>query len=161
ASTVAMQLSKGNRELAAEIAEGVAERLRVLNHFADVYVKNNYVNCIFDVGKVATDVVRNVLRQGADYGHGAAVPGRGMVEYAQMNTHKDLHVGHLRNVALGAALVRIMRFAGFDVIAASYPGDTGTHVAKCLWCYLTFHNGEEPSDPSKRGQFLGNIYVEA
>jgi arginyl-tRNA synthetase len=160
ASTVAMKLSKGNRELATEIAEGVAERLRALNHFADVYVENNYINCIFDVGKVATAVVRSVLGQGADYGRGEAVPGRVMVEYAQMNTHKDFHIGHLRNVALGAALVRIMRFAGFDVIAASYPGDSGTHVTKCLWCYLAFHNGEEPSDPSKRGQFLGDIYVE-
>ncbi len=160
ASTVAMKLSKGNRQLATEIAEGVAERLRALNHFARVYVENNYINCLFDVGKVATAVVRGVLSQGADYGRGAAVPGRVMVEYAQLNTHKEFHIGHLRNVALGAALVRIMRFAGFDVIAASYPGDSGTHVAKCLWCYLTFHNGEEPADPSKRGQFLGNIYVE-
>src|SRR5206468_753695 len=75
ASTVAMQLSKGNRDLAAKIAAGVAERLRALNHFADVYVENNYINCIFDAGKVATDVVRNALSQGDDYGRGEAAPG--------------------------------------------------------------------------------------
>lgn len=160
ASPVAKMLGKGDQTRVNDIAEGIAARLRALNHFSEVYAEKGFVNCVFDMGKVATDVVRDVLSRGADYGRGEAVPGRVMVEYAQMNTHKELHIGHLRNVALGAALVRIMRFAGFDVIAASYPGDSGTHVAKCLWCYLTFHNGEEPSDPAKRGRFLGDIYVE-
>mgnify|MGYP001269079261 CR=1 FL=1 len=160
-STVAMQLAGKDRAKVGEIAEGVAERLRALNHFANVHAENGYINCIFDVGKVATAVIHAVLTAGSDYGRGAAIPGRVMIEYAQLNTHKEFHVGHLRNVALGAALVRIMRFAGYDVVAASYIGDIGLHVIKCLWCYREFHMGQEPKDPAQRGRWLGERYVEA
>lgn len=160
-STVAMQLGGKDRAKVFEIAGGVVERLRALNHFADVYAENGYINCIFDTGNVATAVVRNVLSAGADYGRGVSLPGRAMIEYAQMNTHKEFHVGHLRNVALGAALVRIMRFAGYEVVAASYPGDIGLHVIKCLWCYRAFHMGQEPKDPAQRGRWLGERYVES
>jgi len=161
ASTVAMQLAKGDKAKAGEIAEGVAERLRVLNHFADVYAENGYINCIFDFDTVATAVIRSVLAAGDAYGRGAAIPGRVMIEYAQLNTHKEFHIGHLRNVALGAALVRIMRFAGYDVVAASYIGDIGKHVIMCLWCYREFHLGQEPEDPAQRGRWLGELYVES
>ncbi len=161
ASTIAMQMAKGDKAKAGEIAEGVAERLRTLHHFADVYAENGYVNCIFDFDTVATAVIQSVLAAGDAYGHGAAIPGRVMIEYAQLNTHKEFHVGHLRNVALGAALVRIMRFAGYDVIAASYIGDIGKHVIMCLWCYRAFHLGQEPKDPAQRGRWLGERYVES
>ncbi len=82
-----------------------------------------------------------------------------MVEYSQPNTHKELHVGHMRNACLGDALVKTMRYAGYDVISSTFPGDVGTHVAKCLW-YLKFHNQEQT--PIKgRGEWLGKIYSRA
>ena len=160
-STVAMQLGGKDKANVAVIAEGIAERLRALNHFADVYVQNNFVNCIFDKNKIVSAVIQSVRMVGDDYGRGAAIPGRVMIEYAQLNTHKEFHIGHLRNVALGAALVRIMRFAGYDVVAASYIGDIGKHVIMCLWCYREFHMGQEPKDAAQRGRWLGEIYVES
>jgi len=160
-STVAMQLGGKDRAKVGEIAAGVAERLRALDHFADVYVQNNFVNCVFDKSTIVSAVLRSVLAAGREYGRGAAIPGRVMIEYAQLNTHKEFHVGHLRNVALGAALVRIMRFAGYDVVASSYIGDIGKHVIMCLWCYRAFHMGQEPKDPAQRGRWLGERYVEA
>jgi len=33
-----------------------------------------------------------------------------MFEYSQPNTHKELHVGHMRNVSLGLSLVNLYRF---------------------------------------------------
>ena len=157
---VAKSIGKKDPALTEAVAQGIADRLRALGRFAQVYAERGFVNCIFDINRLATAVVRAALAGGADYGRGVPVPGRVMIEYAQMNTHKELHIGHLRNVALGAALVRIMRCAGYDVVAASYPGDSGLHVAKCLWCYTAFHAGEEPPDPAQRGRWLGERYVE-
>lgn len=55
-----------------------------------------------------------------------------IVEYSQPNTHKILHVGHLRCLVLGDALSNILEYVGHKVTRATYPGDIGTHVAKII-----------------------------
>lgn len=94
--------------------------------------------------------------------------GKVMVEYSQPNTHKAFHVGHMRNVALGDALVRIMEYNGREVIAANYIGDVGTHIARCLWFYLNHRpdlgeDAEPPEGdhPEERGEWLGLLYTAA
>jgi arginyl-tRNA synthetase len=82
-----------------------------------------------------------------------------MIEYSQPNTHKELHVGHMRNACLGDALVKLKRFAGIEVISSTFPGDVGAHVAKCLW-YLKYHN-TDPIPESNRGEWLGKLYSKA
>jgi len=82
-----------------------------------------------------------------------------MIEYSQPNTHKELHVGHMRNLCLGDALIRLHRYSGFDIISSTFPGDVGTHVAKCLW-YLKYHyKGEIPQ--KRKGAWLGSMYSTA
>ena len=73
-----------------------------------------------------------------------------MVEHSQPNTHKVFHVGHLRNSVLGVSVSRILAAAGYPVMEATYPGDIGMHVIKCLWCYERFHMGKSRR-MSKRG----------
>jgi len=82
-----------------------------------------------------------------------------MVEYSQPNTHKAFHVGHMRNVALGDALVRILEFNGRAVAAANYIGDVGTHIATCLWYYQRHRTEEPPAEG--RGEWLGRQYTAA
>lgn len=79
-----------------------------------------------------------------------------MIEFSQPNTHKELHVGHMRNLCLGDALVRIHQYCGFDIISATFPGDVGTHVATCLW-YLKYY-AVEPSPKMNKGSWLGSLY---
>ena len=82
-----------------------------------------------------------------------------MIEFSQPNTHKGFHVGHLRNAALGDSLCRIFRYNGYEVVAANYFGDVGTHIAKCLWYYLN-HCDESPPD-ELRGEWLGELYTKS
>lgn len=56
-----------------------------------------------------------------------------MVEYAHPNTHKLFHIGHLRNIATGESIVRILEAVGNKVIRVNYQGDVGLHIAKCLY----------------------------
>jgi arginyl-tRNA synthetase len=85
-----------------------------------------------------------------------------MVEFSQPNTHKAFHVGHMRNLALGDAIVRLLRAAGYEVIAANYLGDVGAHIAKCLWWYLDKLDDEERRPPEvARGEWLGDLYSKA
>jgi arginyl-tRNA synthetase len=82
-----------------------------------------------------------------------------MVEYSQPNTHKEFHVGHMRNLCLGDSIVRLLRATGHEVVAANYLGDVGTHVAKCLWGMQYF--GSEDLPEHGRGEWLGKIYARA
>jgi arginyl-tRNA synthetase len=81
---------------------------------------------------------------------------RTMIEYSQPNTHKEIHVGHMRNASLGDAIVRLLKYCGYDVVSTTFPGDVGTHVAKCLW-YLKYKN-TEPIPSSGKGEWLGRLY---
>ena len=59
-----------------------------------------------------------------------------MVEFAHPNTHKAFHIGHLRNIATGESIVRLLEATGATVIRANYQGDVGMHIAKCLYGIL-------------------------
>ena len=83
-----------------------------------------------------------------------------MIEYSQPNTHKEFHVGHLRNVCIGSALINIYKNCNFKVIAANYPADSGAHVAKTLWYLQNYTNQSDiPALPEDRGEFLGQTYA--
>jgi arginyl-tRNA synthetase len=86
-------------------------------------------------------------------------PERVMVEFSQPNTHKTFHVGHLRNVALGDALVRIQRERGHTVVPVNYYGDFGIDVAKCLWWLRNHPENEAPE--VNRAAWLGDAYTAA
>src|SRR5579884_168439 len=144
-----------------ELAAQIAARVAAGDGFAKVEAVNGYVNIYFNANAVAARLIGEVLGAGAAYGHGAPTGVRVMVEHSQPNTHKALHIGHLRNVSLGVAISNILAAAGHDVHQANYIGDIGRHVIQCLWCYDRFHQGEEPADAAARGRWLGQIYAEA
>ena len=78
---------------------------------------------------------------------------RVMVEFAHPNTHKAFHIGHLRNICLGEALVRILESQGAHVFRANYQGDIGPHVAKCIWGMM--HMPSDERSEAERGAFPG------
>ena len=82
---------------------------------------------------------------------------RTMIEYSQPNTHKELHVGHMRNLCMGLAVVNLLKYAGTELVTCTFPGDVGTHVAKCLW-FMKFHN-QDPVPETGRGEWLGSMYT--
>jgi arginyl-tRNA synthetase len=150
------------RERAQEIAEKITERLLERGDYARIEAVNGYINLYYDTQRVANEVVQTVRGRGAEYGAGDAKADKVMIEYSQPNTHKEFHVGHLRNVSLGEAVSRISAFAGYETVRANYIGDIGMHVIRCLWCFQAFHADEKDSVPQEeRGRWLGNIYAEA
>jgi arginyl-tRNA synthetase len=149
------------REMAQSLATEIAEKVGASNSFAKVEAANGFINIYFDANAIAGQLVSTVLSEGVDYGKGEPRLERVLVEHSQPNTHKSFHVGHLRNSCLGIAVSNILEGAGYSLSRATYIGDIGMHVVKCLWCYQTFHKGEEPRDPQQKGRWLGQIYTES
>lgn len=146
-------------KIAALLGEGLkddqsgwVERVVILNAFLNVYVNPT---------RMASAVVPLALSGKLFDSPIAPLNSRDrvMVEYSQPNTHKEFHVGHMRNVCLGSALVQLFRYCGYDVTAANYFGDEGAHIAKCLWMMKRL-NAQPPAGVDK-GAWLGNIYVQS
>jgi len=146
---------------AQELAGLIAGYLGAQPGFARVEAVKGYLNLYFSQAGFAQRVVNRVLHEGASFGRGAPKTERIMVEYAQPNTHHSFHIGHARNALLGESLARIVEFAGYDTIRASYPGDIGLGVITVVWAYLKFYQGQEPEGVHERGQWLLKLYVDA
>jgi len=56
-------------------------------------------------------------------------------EFSNVNTHKDFHIGHLRNIAFGQSICNIFSANGFEAYPVSYINDFGIHAAKTIWSY--------------------------
>jgi arginyl-tRNA synthetase len=146
---------------AQEIAEQVKAQLGSPQGISHSEAVKGYLNLYFSTTEYARRVVDTVLSSGPEFGKGTPRTDRVMVEYAQPNTHHSFHIGHYRNAILGEALARLVEFAGFETIRASYPGDEGLGVVTVLWAYDRFHKEQEPQGVHERGQWLLKIYAEA
>jgi len=146
---------------AQEIAEQVKAEIGSVPGISHVEAVKGYLNLYFETSEYARRVVDEVLASHADFGRGAPKTERIMVEYSQPNTHHSIHIGHARTTLLGESLARIVEFAGFDTIRATYPGDIGLGVITILWAYDKFYKGQEPEGIHERGQWLLKIYAEA
>lgn len=82
-----------------------------------------------------------------------------MVEFAHPNTHKEFHIGHLRNITLGESLCRLFEFTGATVTRANYQGDIGLHIAKAIWGVREIGDIREVRDVGERASFLAGAYV--
>ena len=146
---------------AQEIAEQVKAEIGSVPGISRVDAVKGYLNLYFTTSEYARRVVDEVLASGADFGRGAPKTERVMVEYAQPNTHHSFHIGHARNTILGEVLARLVEFAGFETIRATYPGDMGLSVMTAVWAYEKFHKGQEPEGIHERGRWQVKIYAEA
>jgi len=84
-----------------------------------------------------------------------------MIEYPSPNTNKPLHLGHLRNIFLGASLSEILKARGHKVIHACLYNDRGTNISKSMLAWQLFGNGATPESTGKKGdKLVGDFYVE-
>ena len=156
---------KGNKipvpQRAQQIAEQIKTEIGSVPGVSHIEAVKGYLNLYFTTSEYARRVVDEVLTSRADFGRGAPKGERVMVEYAQPNTHHSFHIGHARNTILGEVLARLVEFAGFDTIRATYPGDMGLSVMTAVWAYDKFYKGQEPEGIHERGRWQVKIYAEA
>ncbi|MFF3864067.1 arginine--tRNA ligase [Streptomyces sp. NPDC002209] len=89
-------------------------------------------------------IVETLAARAADDRLGVALaqnPGTTVVDYAQPNVAKEMHVGHLRSAVIGAAMVEILEFTGEKVVRRHHIGDWGTQFGMLIQ-YLIEHPHE-------------------
>jgi arginyl-tRNA synthetase len=80
-----------------------------------------------------------------------------VVDYAQPNVAKEMHVGHLRSAVIGDALRALLDFTGEKTIGRHHIGDWGTQFGMLIQ-YLFEHPGElAPADEVDGTQAMSNL----
>lgn len=90
-------------------------------------------------------------RLGVPYNSAA---GTTVVDYAQPNVAKEMHVGHLRSAVIGDAMVKILEFTGESVVRRHHIGDWGTQFGMLIQ-YLIEHPHELDHKDDEAGKADG------
>jgi arginyl-tRNA synthetase len=84
-------------------------------------------------------------------------PGITVIDYAQPNVAKEMHVGHLRSAVIGDALRGMLDFTGERTIGRHHIGDWGTQFGMLIQ-YLLEHPGElAPASEVDGEQAMSNL----
>ncbi len=161
-TNIAMSMAKSLKKNPKEIAKDIITQLQDLDYvekidiagpgFINFYIKNDLIEQSLNY------TVTNLDTFGTwDTMNGKKV----MVEFAQPNTHKPIHIGHLKSAISGPAIYGLYRSMGAKIIKANYFGDVGMHVAKCLWGYkdLTPPQDIDSISTYDKMAFLSKSYV--
>ncbi len=147
---VAFTLARALRRPPAEIARDLVARVPLPAGVARAEPVGGYVNFLVEPAQLVR-AATEPLRPPPPLGR------RVVVEHTSVNPNKELHVGHLRNVALGDALSRILRYAGYEVQVLNYIDDTGRQVAETL--FALEHYGLQYDGRTKYDHWVGEAYV--
>ncbi len=80
-----------------------------------------YVNATLNSEKLAQEVITTIEAQKTNFGAGKATGKTILLEGRAPNTHKSVHIGHVRNFLLSESIARVLKFAGHKVIKTCYP----------------------------------------
>jgi arginyl-tRNA synthetase len=148
---------------AHEIALELREKIGNIEEtdFEDIQVEGGYVNFFVNRKSLARQAVWDIITWKKNYGKNNFGKGKKtMVEFASPNTNKPLHLGHLRNLALGESISRILEFSGEKVIRATLNNDRGIHICKAMLAYEKWGREQIPEKKKiKSDHFVGNFYV--
>lgn len=85
---------------------------------------------------------------------------RAVVQFCNPNATKALHVGHMRNVALGQSFACALEAAGARVERQCEISDTGRQVGEAMAGYLRYAEGATPETTGKKSdRFVGEWYA--
>ena len=161
-TSVALKLTKQLKKNPMEIAEEIKKNLPKTDFIEKIeVVKPGFIN-FWISDDYFLDYARKASEEKFDFpafhlGKNKKI----MVEFAHPNTHKLFHIGHLRNISTGEAIVRIFSAVGNKVVPVNYQGDVGLHIAKCLYgIRQSGADWKKFKTPKEKIEFIGKMYTE-
>ncbi|MDD5291070.1 MAG: arginine--tRNA ligase [Patescibacteria group bacterium] len=162
------QLIGATKKSPAESADFLINKISADDIITNLKAIGPYLNFTINKEYLTEEVMKEISKEKEEYGKNKTGKGeKVMIEYSNANTHKEYHIGHLRNICYGEAVKRILAASGYKVIPVSYINDFGIHVAKTLWNYDDFIKEKslkekiEKMPEEEKGYLLGEMYVAA
>ncbi|MDJ0341929.1 arginine--tRNA ligase [Streptomyces sp. H10-C2] len=138
-------LAKRNKTNPRELAAQVVAGLPTDELISDIEVSGpGFLNITISDAAITSTLAARAAddRLGVPF---AANPGTTVIDYAQPNVAKEMHVGHLRSSVIGDAIAKILEFEGETVIRRHHIGDWGTQFGMLIQ-YLIEHPHELDHD---------------
>ncbi|MDR2047678.1 MAG: arginine--tRNA ligase [Clostridiales bacterium] len=152
----AKTLKKPPAEIAAALQREISSDLPEFIERVDA--AGGYLNFTLDKSFFARSVMNGIFEKGADYGASDDGAGRTVcIDFSSINIAKPFHIGHLGTTVIGAALCRIFKKLGYNVVGINHLGDFGTQFGKLITAYKLWGDRD---DIERRGlRALADIYV--
>lgn len=131
-TNVALVAGKG-RVFAEEVVQILQKDTELAQTFENITVEGpGFINFLLSKDYLLSSIIRIIEEKGLQI-VSLLADKRIIVEYAHPNTHKEMHIGHMRTLITGEALARLCGATGASVFRANYQGDIGPHVAKAMF----------------------------
>jgi arginyl-tRNA synthetase len=139
-----------------EEAGKLKEKIELPKFLSRMEIVGPYLNFFLSSSVLAEETLLSIYKQAKHYGQTKSTK-KIVIEFCGPNTNKPLHLGHLRNIALGDAMFRILKFQGNEVIPVNIVNDRGIHISKSMLAYMKWGENKEPD--KKGDHFVGDYYV--
>ncbi len=93
-----------------------------------------YLNFFINEAVFAREILESI-RTTENYGYKPDKEKTAVVEFPAPNTNKPLHIGHLRNMALGESVSGLLESQGYNVKRVNLYNDRGIHICKSMLAY--------------------------
>ncbi len=148
------ELTKELKKTAPIIAKEIAEILEKCDVIEKTEIVGPYLNLYFSNTAFFQSVLNAPLN--SEIMKGKKI----MIEFSSPNTNKPLHIGHIRNHALGISVPNILEKSGAKIIRVEIINDRGVHICKSMLAYKKWGEGETPESSEMKGDHLvGKYYV--
>ena len=138
----AFSLAKVERKAPQAIATDLAEKIDT-THFEKVVATGPYVNFFLNKSEISSQVIKEVITEGADYGQQTEGNGGNItIDLSSPNIAKPFSVGHLRSTVIGDALSNIFRKMGYNTIKINHLGDWGKQFGLLMVAYKKWGSKE-------------------
>jgi arginyl-tRNA synthetase len=149
---------KSPQQIATILAERIGGELKGRGRLVTA---GPYLNVHLNPRELTASILAEVIDLGERFGlHNALAGQKIVVEFSCPNTNKPLHLGHLRNDALGMSVAKLLEAGGAEVRRVNLINDRGIHICKSMLAYQKFGNNATPeSEQVKSDHLVGDYYV--
>lgn len=153
-------IAKEKKQSPLLISHELCEKLRekIPKEISNISNNGPYVNFFIDKKMLAKKIISDVNKK--TFGSFKLDNKKIGIEYPAPNTNKPLHVGHLRNMAIGDSIFNIAKTVGNEVYHLNLFNDRGILICKSMVAYMKYGNGATPESEGIAGdKFVGKYYV--
>ena len=134
-----------------ELVKHFERRLKNCPFIQKTEMAGPYLNLFFAPQTFFEQVLKSPLS--GRYAQGQNI----VIEFSGPNTNKPLHLGHMRNHALGISVANLLESVGATVHRVNIINDRGIHICKSMLAYQKWGGNQEPN--KKSDHFVGDWYV--